>query len=96
MIRDHACEELSVDQIVRISGLSRSVLQRRFRQVLGTTIHAEILNCRISHACHLLSETDLSMMDIAERAGFKHQEYMGAVFKAKLKQTPGQFRKLNV
>ena len=80
------------DRLASCSGC----LQRRFRQVLGTTIHAEILNCRISHACHLLSETDLSMMDIAERAGFKHQEYMGAVFKAKLKQTPGQFRKLNV
>lgn len=95
LIRQRGCEELNVDEIVRVSGLSRSVLQRRFRQVLGTTIHAEILNCRINHACHLLTETDLSMMDIAERSGFKHQEYMGAVFKSKLQQTPGQFRKSN-
>jgi len=95
LIRQNGCEEISVDEIVRVSGLSRSVLQRRFRQTLGTTIHAEILNCRINHACHLLTETDLSMMDIAERSGFKHQEYMGAVFKSKLQQTPGQFRKAN-
>lgn len=95
IIRDHGCEDINVDQIVRHSGLSRSVLQRRFRQVLGTTIHGEILNSRLKHACHLLAETDLSLMEIAERSGFKHQEYMGAVFKSKLKKTPGQFRKQN-
>lgn len=95
VIRDHGCEDINVDQIVRHSGLSRSVLQRRFRQVLGTTIHAEILNCRLKQACHLLAETDLSLMEIAERAGFKHQEYMGAVFKSKLSKTPGQFRRQN-
>jgi len=31
---------------------------------------------------------------VAERAGFKHQEYMGAVFKARLRQTPGAVRAL--
>lgn len=95
VIREHGCEDINVDQIVRHSGLSRSVLQRRFRQVLGNTIHGEILNSRIKHACHLLAETDLSLMEIAERSGFKHQEYMGAVFKSKLTKTPGQFRKQN-
>lgn len=95
VIREHGCEDVSVDQIVRESGVSRSVLQRRFRSVLGTTIHAEILNCRVQHACHLLVETDLPLMEIAERAGFKHQEYMGAVFKARLGVTPGQYRKGN-
>ncbi len=95
VIRERGCEDLNVDQIVRSSGLSRSVLQRRFRQVLGTTIHAEILNCRIKNACHLLSETGLSLMEVAELSGFKHQEYMGAVFKSKLGKTPGQFRRQN-
>lgn len=92
-IREHGCEDISVDQVVRCSGLSRSVLQRRFRAVLGTTVHAEILNVRLTHACHLLAETDLTLIDIAERAGFKHQEYMGAVFKSKLQKTPGAYRK---
>lgn len=95
VIREHGCDDLSVDRIVRESGVSRSVLQRRFRSVLGSTIHAEILNCRVQHACHLLVESDLSLMEIAERAGFKHQEYMGAVFKSRLKLTPGQYRKGN-
>lgn len=93
IIRAHGCEDIHVDQIVRYSGLSRSVLQRRFREVLGTTIHTEILNFRLKHACHLLAETEMSLMEIAERSGFKHHEYMGAVFKAKLEKTPSQFRR---
>lgn len=95
VIREHGTEDISVDQIVRESGVSRSVLQRRFRSVLGNTIHGEILNCRLRYACHLLVESDLSMMEVAERSGFKHQEYMGAVFKARLRVTPGQYRKGN-
>ena len=95
VIRERGTEDISVDEIVRESGVSRSVLQRRFRAVLGTTIHAEILNCRLQRACHLLVETDLCLMEIGEVAGFKHQEYMGAVFKSRLKVTPGQYRKGN-
>jgi len=95
VIREQGTGDISVDQIVRESGVSRSVLQRRFRSVLGTTIHGEILNCRLRHASHLLVETDLPLMEVAEQAGFKHQEYMGAVFKARLKVTPGQYRKGN-
>ena len=37
-------------------------------------------------------KTDLPLTLVAERAGFKHQEYMGAVFKARLGKTPGEVR----
>tara|TARA_B100000676_G_C17726551_1_gene654098 strand:+ start:67 stop:318 length:252 start_codon:yes stop_codon:yes gene_type:complete len=79
-----------VDDIVKCSGLSRSVLQRRFRSVLGTTIHHEILSACLKEACHLLVEIDLTMIDIAERVGFRHQEHMGVVFRKRLKTTPGR------
>jgi methylphosphotriester-DNA--protein-cysteine methyltransferase len=34
-----------------------------------------------------------SRATVAERAGFKHQEYMGAVFRARIGQTPARVRK---
>jgi LacI family transcriptional regulator len=91
-LRDHACEGLSVDQVAAYAGVSRSVLQRKFRQTLNQTIHNAIVNVRIKRACELLSGTNLSLIDIAEKSGFKHCEYMGAVFKSYLKKTPFQFR----
>ena len=93
LIREHACEGIRVDTLAQQAGLSRSVLQRRFRTTLQRTVHQEILNVRLKRARELLSETDLPLAEIAERAGFKHQEYMGAIFKARLDRTPAQYRK---
>jgi transcriptional regulator GlxA family with amidase domain len=41
----------------------------------------------------LLSPTDRSQIDVAEKAGFKHCEYMGAIFKARVGKTPPQYRR---
>jgi LacI family transcriptional regulator len=92
LIREQAHTGLRVDAIAQHVGLSRSVLQRRFRTLLGRSVHQEILAARIKRACELLVKTDLSLAAVAERAGFKHQEYMGAVFRARVGRTPAQVR----
>jgi LacI family transcriptional regulator len=92
LIRDNAASGLKVTAIARQVGLSRSVLQRRFRAILKRSVHQEILVARIKRARDLLVRTDLPLAQVAERAGFKHQEYMGAVFRARVGQTPAQLR----
>jgi LacI family transcriptional regulator len=92
LIRERALDGLSVNAVARHVGLSRSVLQRRFRSTLGRSVHQEILSVKIKRARELLTKTELPLALIAERAGFRHQEYMGAVFRARLGQTPGQVR----
>jgi LacI family transcriptional regulator len=92
-IREHGCEAIEVDDVVRRVPLSRSVLQRRFRTLLGRSVHDEIVRVRLARARELLQETDLPLAEIAERAGFRHQEYMGAVFRRRLRQTPGALRR---
>jgi LacI family transcriptional regulator len=92
LIREQACNGIRVDALARQVGLSRSVLQRRFRAALKRSLHQAILNVRLKRACELLTESDLSLADVAERAGFKHQEYLGAVFKRRLQTTPWEFR----
>jgi LacI family transcriptional regulator len=92
LIRERAHEGLNVDAIVRQVGLSRSVLQRRFRALLKRSVHQEIISARIKRAQELLMKTDLPLPAVAERAGFKYQEYMGAVFKAHLAKSPARIR----
>jgi len=92
IIREHAHAGVRVDAIAHHVGLSRSVLQRRFREQMKRSVHQEILAARIKRARELLVESDLPLAVIAERAGFKHQEYMGAVFTAKVGKTPAQVR----
>jgi LacI family transcriptional regulator len=92
LIRDQAPAGVRIDDIARQVGLSRSVLQRRFRGQLHRSMHQEILNVRISHARELLATTEIPLAAVAERAGFKHQEYLGAVFRARIGKTPAQVR----
>lgn len=93
MIREHACNGLQARDVADRSPVSRSVLQRRFRSILGRSVHEEIVRVQLRKAEELLRDTDLPLRTVAEKAGFKHQEYMGAVFKTRMNMTPGQYRK---
>ena len=56
------------------------------------SVHQEILAAKIKRAQHLLLKSDLPLATVAARAGFKHQEYLGAVLKERLGKTPGEIR----
>ncbi|HEY1065555.1 MAG TPA: DNA-binding transcriptional regulator [Pirellulales bacterium] len=94
-IREHACQGVTVTDVLRHVPLSRSVLERRFRQKLGRSPRAEIRNVQLKRVKQLLSETDLSLERIADVAGFEHAEYLSVVFKRETGETPGGFRKRN-
>jgi len=50
---------------------------------------------QIRKAQELLRDTGLTLKSVADRAGFKHQEYMGAVLKARLGTTPARLRRIS-
>ena len=94
-IREHAHERISVDDVVDQVPLSRSVLERRFRKVVGRSVNNEIVRLRLNKAIELLSETNLEPKSIARRVGFGSQSYMNTVFEKKLGRTPGSYRRLS-
>lgn len=71
-IRARAAEGIGVDDVVRHAFVSRSVLQRRFRSLIGRSIHAEILRERTQQALRLLRETKLSVTEVAAKSGFAY------------------------
>ena len=91
-IREHARDGITVADVVRAVPVSRTLLQRRFRAERGRSMHDEIASVRLNHARFLLEEGDMPISLVAEKSGFKHQEYMGAVFKKQFGQTPLQYR----
>jgi len=92
-IRDHACEAINTDDVVRSVPLSRSVLERRFKKAVGRTVNDEIVRLRLNRALELLGATDLELKAVAYKAGFGSASYMGAVFREKLGRTPGSYRR---
>jgi len=91
-IREHACNGIDVSDVLKVVPLSRSTLERRFYRVLGHSPKEEILRTRLARSKQLLSETDFSLAQIAEKVGFEHPEYLSVIFKKKTTLTPGEFR----
>ena len=91
-IRQHAAEGIDVGDVLRHVTISRTALDKRFLNALGHTPHEEIRRVRLKRARELLAESDLTLEIIAERCGFRHGEYLGAVFLSEFGQTPGEFR----
>ncbi len=92
ILRERACENISVDDVIHSVPVSRSVLQRRFRKIVGRSIHDEIVRLRLNRAIELLSDTTLEIKAIAGKVGFHSQAYMNSVFRERLGRTPGSYR----
>ncbi len=91
-IREHACEGINVSDVLRTCRLSRRVLERRFRHLIGHTPRVEILRTRLRRVRQLVAETDLAFGEIAERTGFQHTEYLSVVFKRETRRTLRDYR----
>ena len=89
----HACEHITVDDILRKVPMARRALERKFKSLLGRSPAKEICHIRIQRARKLLSETNLSMQEIAEACGYTSYTYLGNVFKKETGISPGRYRK---
>jgi len=92
-VREHACDPISVGDVLRLIPLSRSTLENRFRASLGRTIHAEIQRVQVEQARQLLVHTDLLIKQIAVRCGFKYVPYLTRVFRQHIGLSPGEYRR---
>ena len=91
-LRDHACEQIQVEDILKVVPMARRSLERRFMQYLGRNPAQEMRRLRINQARELLVKTDLSLDDIAEACGYASYNYLGNVFKAETGYSPGRYR----
>ena len=92
-IREHACDGITVADVLRIVPLSRRMLEYRFHKFVGRSPHAEIVRTQIERASQLLRETTLPLSEIAGRTGFSHANYLSVAFKRQVGMPPLAFRK---
>ncbi|HTI99279.1 MAG TPA: XylR family transcriptional regulator [Dongiaceae bacterium] len=92
-IREQAVFGCTVADVLRHVRVSRSVLERRFRQHLKRSPQSEIRAVQMSRLKQLLVETDFTLERIAESCGFTHPEYMSVLFKRLSGLTPGEYRR---
>lgn len=91
-IRDNACKGIRVPDVVRAIAMSRSVLERKFRRVVGRTLKDEMLRVQLEATRQLLSDTDLGLAEIARRTGFTCDKYLSDAFFRQTGERPTTYR----
>ena len=87
-IREHACQGITVADVLGQARCSRSVLERRFREHLGRSPQAEMRAVQLRRVKQLLADTDWTLPRIAEAAGVEHPEYLSVLFKRQTARPP--------
>lgn len=72
--------------------LSRSAFAARFRELVGESPKRYITRARLAHGAALLHNTDASLAEIAERAGYSTEYSFGKAFKRTFGIAPGSYR----
>ena len=80
-IAGHLERNLTLEELADIAELSVSYMSTLFKKMTGQTIGTYINRQRLLTAKGLLSETSLSIKEIAEKVGYDNQNYFSRVFK---------------
>lgn len=85
-------ERIDVGKVAKAAGASRRTLETRVRRLLSKSVLGLIQSVKIGQARRLLVETDLSITDVADRAGFSSLRQLEIAFGRSTGQTPKAFR----
>ncbi len=85
---------ISVSDLVNQIPLSRRVLEKRFKEITGTSLYQCIQEHKIDHFIHLLLNTNVSLYDAALQAGFDNYKNLARIFRKYKTISPSEFRKL--
>src|SRR5208282_3840665 len=72
--------KLNVGEVARSAGVSRRLLEKRFRRELGYSVLKEIRRVRTDKIAQLLVETQMPVSAIAEALGFAEVEHFARYF----------------
>lgn len=81
-----------IEEICYHLNMSRTYFHRLYRQAFGTTCIQDVIQNRISYACNLLKNTDLSVSEISEKCGYENYSYFMRQFRKHKNCTPSEFR----
>ena len=72
-------------------GFSVSRLTRLFKKLYGSSLHAYVIESRLSEAARLIKERNLLICEIAEHAGYAKPSQFSAAFKKHFGILPSDF-----
>ena len=94
-IAEHACEGIRATDVVAHVGVSRSLLDLRFRLVCGKSVLEEIHDVRLAEVRRQLMETDNKILQIGRDCGFRDMRNFKRLFKNRFGMSMRDWRNSN-
>lgn len=94
-IRDNCRRELYVDEVAKAAGLSRRVLEKRFRATLNRSINRQIQRQRVDIVMKMLTESTLTISEIALTTGFTDAAHIARYFRGQTGISLADYRRQN-
>lgn len=91
-IENNYTRELTLDELARRAGMSRSKFCRTFKQKVGQSFISFINTMRINYASELLKNPDLNIKDITYSVGYGSVSQFERTFKRLYGVTPREYR----
>lgn len=92
-LQENLQKSIRLEDISSRFSYSLSSIRRIFREETGTTIMAYLTDLRMEKAKMLLTNSDLTVDDIASATGYSSLYYFSNAFKAHTGKSPSQYRK---
>ncbi|MBO6060061.1 MAG: helix-turn-helix domain-containing protein [Bacteroidaceae bacterium] len=91
-VKENVAREIEIETLAGMVCLTKSHLERLFREKLGTSPLQYILRTKIQCAQRLLMTTGYSVNVIAHEVGFDDPSYFIRIFRQKIGFTPQEYR----
>ena len=85
-------KNISIKDIATWCNLDRSYFGKIFKNSMKTTPQEFLIKYRLSKACEMLKDDNLSIMEISELTGYSNQFHFSRAFKEVYKTSPRQWR----
>ena len=92
LLHDRFNDPLNLLELARIVGVHPTHLARTFKKHYRTTVGEYLRGLRLDWATRQLSDTEVSIAEIASAAGFYDQSHFSNLFKQHTGFTPAEFR----
>ena len=86
----------TVESMALEAGMSRTIFAERFTSLVGMTPLGYVTHWRMQLARRELTQTDRSIIEIAENVGYGSEAAFNRAFKRQFDQTPGEMRRRSI
>lgn len=91
-VKDHFKDDIRLEDISKLVAMEIPSFCRYFKRVTGKTFTEFVNEFRVTHACKLISETDMSIAAICFESGFNNSSHFNRLFKNTTGKTPLEYR----